>query len=252
MTAFFYVLTAIAAIVIGGFLERTAYAFPRSSFREILRPCCSSCGRELPAKAIIPIAGVFLLRCRCPHCAERQSLRVPLSEGIYALALLLLRAVYGSRYPFFLYAVLAALLLLLSLIDLDIKEVPHSLLLGVLLLGILTFVFSFFDFSESGTVWWEHLVGAFVISLPLFLLMMATGGVGGGDIKLMFVLGLLLGYKLVLLAFLFGVVLAALVAIILHFAFGKGGKFELPLVPFLSVGTLIALLCGEKVLALFF
>ena len=141
---------------------------------------------------------------------------------------------------------------MLSLIDLDIKEVPHSLLFVILLLGAMSFVFSFFDFSLTETVWWEHLVGAFAISLPLFLLMMFTGGIGGGDVKLMFCLGLLLGYRLVLLSFLFGIVSAAIVAIALHFLGGKSGKYQLPLVPFLSLGAMIAILWGGKILSLIF
>lgn len=252
MTVASYLLTALFALICGGFLGRAAYALPRGSFREILLPRCPACGRPLPHKYLIPVVGSFLLRFRCPACGEKQRVGTLLSEVIFTAALLLLRFVYSFRYPFFLYGVLAALLLMLSLIDLDIKEVPHSLILGVILLGVMTFVFSFFKFSESGTVWWEHLVGAFAVSLPLFLLMMVTGGIGGGDVKLMFALGLLLGYKLVLLAFLFGVVLAAVVAIVLLLVCGKGGKFALPLVPFLSVGALVAILCGEELLKFVF
>ena len=252
LRVFLTIITAVCGLVFGGLIERAAYALPRGRYREIYAPECPSCGRALPRKVMIPLLGALLLRFRCPHCGEKKGLRLFLSEIIFAGSLTALCLVYYARYSFFLYAVLTGILLLLSLIDLDIKEVLHSLVFAVLLLGVLAFVFSFFSFSEGGTIWWEHLVGAAVISVPLFILMMVTGGIGGGDVKLMFCLGLFLGYRLTLFCFLVGVVAAAMCAVILRIAFGKGGRFQLPLVPFLSLGALCALLCGNSVIAFFF
>ena len=245
-------LCALFGVILGGFLYRASYALPRGEYREILSPKCPYCGRALPLKYCIPLVGPILLSFRCPHCGERQGVRTLISEVLFATVTVLLYVVYSFSYLFFVYGTLAAILLVLSLIDLDIREVPHSLLLAVLVLGVLSFVFSFFSFSRTGTVWWEHIVGAFVISLPLFLLMIFTGGVGGGDIKLLFCLGLLLAYKLLLVAFFFGILLAAIVSLILRLAFGKGAKYQLPLVPFLSLGAMIALFVGERLIAALF
>lgn len=252
MAALFYVLIALFGVVAGGILASASYALPRGEYRQILAPSCASCGKKLPLKYSIPVVGSFLTRFRCPSCGEKQSVKRLISEVVFAVVCVLLHLYYGFSYLFFLYVVLAGLLLLLSLIDLDIKEVPHSLLFAVLALGVMVFVFSFFSFSLSGTVWWEHVVGAFVISLPLFILMMLTGGVGGGDIKLMFCLGLLLGFKLTVLSFFFGIIVAAVTAVVLRIACGKGGKYQLPLVPFLSLGSVVALLWGNALLTAIF
>ena len=252
MAALFYVLIALFGVVAGGILASASYALPRGEYRQILAPSCASCGKKLPLKYSIPLVGSFLTRFRCPSCGEKQGAKRLISEVIFAVVCVLLHLYYGFSYLFFLYVVLAGLLLLLSLIDLDIKEVPHSLLFAVLALGVMVFVFSFFSFSLSGTVWWEHIVGAFVISLPLFILMMLTGGVGGGDIKLMFCLGLLLGFKLTVLSFFFGIIVAAVTAVALRIACGKGGKYQLPLVPFLSLGAVVALLWGNALLTAIF
>ncbi len=252
MTALFYVVVGIVALVLGGLVARASHAVPRGEYKELFAPSCPYCGKRLPHAASIPLIGSFLIAFRCPHCGERQGGKTLTSELVFAVVCLLLHLVYGFSYLFFVYVLTAALLLMLSLIDLDIREVPHSLLFAVLLIGVLLFVFSFFDFSLTGTVWWEHLIGAVVISVPLFVLMMVTGGVGGGDVKLMFCLGLLLAWKLTIVAFFFGVILAALVALVLRIWCGKGGKYQLPLVPFLSLGAVIALLVGEKLLAIVF
>lgn len=252
MAALFYVLIALFGVVAGDILASASYALPRGEYRQILAPSCASCGKKLPLKYSIPVVGSFLTRFRCPSCGEKQGVKRLISEVVFAVVCVLLHLYYGFSYLFFLYVVLAGLLLLLSLIDLDIKEVPHSLLFAVLALGVMVFVFSFFSFSLSGTVWWEHIVGAFVISLPLFILMMLTGGVGGGDIKLMFCLGLLLGFKLTVLSFFFGIIVAAVTAVVLRIACGKGGKYQLPLVPFLSLGAVVALLWGNALLTAIF
>ena len=254
MITFVYVLLPILALFVGGAIYRFAYALPRRSFGELLSPTCHACGDPLPAALLIPIVGTFLYKGRCPVCGEKRGLGCFLSEIIFALATLLLELFVGVSFLLLIYLVTAALLLILSIVDFDIKEVPHGILLGILILGAIVFILSFFpSVALTSTVWWEHLVGAFIISVPLFIVMIVTGGgIGGGDIKLMFCLGLLLGYRLVLIAFLFGIVLAAIVSVILVIAFGKNRKFELPLVAFLSVGFLLAVLFGEKIIALIF
>ena len=252
MTVLFCFVTAIIGILLGGVLSRLAYALPREEFKGVFSPCCPSCGRPLPRRVLIPIVGSILLAFRCPHCGEGQGVKTLVSELLFGAVCLLLYLVYGFGYLFFVYALTVAILLMLSLIDLDIREIVHSLLLVILALGVLIFVFSFFSFSQTGTVWWEHLVGAFCVSLPLFILMMLTGGVGGGDVKLMFCLGFLLGYRLTLVCFFFGIVIAAIFSLVLRFVAGKGGKYPIPLVPFLSLGAVVAVLWGESLLALIF
>lgn len=245
MRYFFAAFITIIALFAGGVVSRLAYAIPRGDAREIWDPSCPSCGRRYGVRFDLPILGYFLIRARCPHCKERIAPRSLCSEILFGAATLFLYLRYGICPLFFLYLAVSALLLTLSLIDLDIKEVPHSLLLAILLFGALAFLLSFFRYSMTDVLWWEHLIGAFAISLPLFLVMILTGGgVGGGDIKLMFCLGFLLGYKAIVVCFLAGIVLAALFALFMVIRFGKSGRFQLPLVPFLSLGFLFAVTYG--------
>ncbi len=250
----FLVLFPILALFVGGLLYRFAYAYPRQSFGELLRPTCHACGSLLPKRYLIPLLGTILSSARCPVCKEKRGVGCLVSELTFACVTFLLFFFYDLSFLFLVYLVAAAVLLVLSLVDLDIKEVPHGLLLVLILLGVLLFILSFFPkVSLSKILWWEHLVGAVAVSLPLFVIMVVSGGgVGGGDVKLMFCLGLLLGYKLILLSFLFGVVLAAIFSVALIVLYGKNGKYALPLVPFLSVGAFIAMISGEKLISLFF
>ena len=253
MIVLVYILLPILALFVGGVLCRLAYALPRRSFGEILTPTCHACGDRLPLRCLIPIVGSLLHRGRCPVCGEKRGVSGLLSEIVFAGATLLLLLFCGVTLLTFIYLAVTALLLLLSLVDFDIREVPHGPLFGILFFGVLLFVLSFFpSVALTDTLWWEHLVGAFAVSVPFFIVGIVTGGMGGGDIKLMFCIGLLLGYKLVLVAFFFGIILAAVVSIILVVAFGKNRKFGVPLVAFMSFGYLVAVLFGDKLIALLF
>jgi len=249
----FFVVIPILSLFIGGELYRFAYALPRRSFGHLL-PTCRACGKRLPYRYLIPILGTILARGRCPYCEEKRGYGCLLSEIAFAIGGFLIAFRYRISFLFLAYYVVAALLILLSVIDLDSKEVPHGVLFFIMLIGLLFFILSFFPkVALTECVWWEHLVGEFVVSLPLFIIMFITGGgIGGGDVKLMFCLGFLIGYKLALVTFFFAIVLAAIVSVILLLAFKKSGGFALPLVPFLSVGFVIAIVWGnDLILALF-
>lgn len=241
-----FVIFAVG-LVVGSFLNVCIYRLPRGNFFSSSRSFCPHCGEQLRWFDMFPIVSYIVLKGRCRHCHERISLRYPIVEGMNAVIWTVAYVLLGLSTQFVVCALCSSICIVLSFIDLDIKEVPTGVLIALLVVAIAVFVLSFFEKTNVyGIVWWNHLVGAFVISAPLFVLMLITrGGIGGGDIRLMFILGLLLGYKLVLVSFLFGIIVAAIAAIILVASMGKTGKFQLPLVPFLSIGYVIASLFGE-------
>ncbi len=246
MRYFFAAFITIVSLFIGGFISRLSYALPRGEAEEVWDPTCPCCGKRYGAVYTLPILGFFLSHGRCPHCKEALVPRALVSEIVFGAAMLLLFLKLGFSVLFLAYATVSALLLLLSLIDLDIKEVPHSILLAIFLFGALFFSLSFFSYALTPVRWWEHLVGAFSVSLLLFAVMMFTGGgIGGGDVKLMFCLGFLLGYKGVIVAFLAGIVLAGAFSVFMIIKYGKSGRFQLPLVPFLSLGFLFSVTYGH-------
>ncbi|MDE6600584.1 MAG: prepilin peptidase, partial [Lachnospiraceae bacterium] len=104
------------------------------------------------------------------------------------------------------------------------------------------------DFSNILT----YLTGLFSVSIVLAVLCYATGGraIGGGDVKLMAACGLLLGWKLIILAFLLGCVLGAVIHVIRMKASGEGRVLAMG--PYLSMGVLIAALWGEQMLDWYF
>ena len=125
--------------------------------------------------------------------------------------------------------------------DRKIFELPPELNIGIAVLGAIHLIF---DLKH----WYVYLIGALCVSLPLWLLALLSGGraMGGGDIKLMAALGLLLGWQKTLLVLFIGALLGSLV----HGArvlFTKG-KHELAFGPYLAMGGIVAALYGQNII----
>ena len=133
----------------------------------------------------------------------------------------------------------------MSVIDFRTYEIPFGINLFILALGLVRAVT---DFSNILT----YLIGSLSVSIVLAILYYATGGraIGGGDVKLMAACGLLLGWKLIILAFLLGCVLGALIHVIRMKVSGEGRVLAMG--PYLSMGVLIAALWGGRLLTWYF
>ena len=133
----------------------------------------------------------------------------------------------------------------MSVIDFRTYEIPFGINLFILALGL---VRAATDFSNILT----YLIGSLSVSIVLAILYYATGGraIGGGDVKLMAACGLLLGWKLIILAFLLGCVLGALIHVIRMKVSGEGRVLAMG--PYLSMGVLIAALWGGRLLTWYF
>ena len=135
---------------------------------------------------------------------------------------------------------LAADLIVLSMIDIDTMEFDDGFSIFVLILGIIAFIIHPTNIMFT-------LLGMFVISLPMYILAVLTGGFGGADIKLMGAAGLLLGFPNILVAFFIGVLTGGMQALFL-LKKGKDRKSMMPFGPHLAIGIFVAFLYGKLIL----
>jgi leader peptidase (prepilin peptidase)/N-methyltransferase len=149
---------------------------------------------------------------------------------------------FGFSFYTILLVALFSLLLVMAMIDFDIKEIPNGIILAILFLGALSFI------DSNGVLWWEKLIGLIVMSGPFFIIGFITGGLGGGDIKLLFAAGLFLGWKLIVLGGLLGVIIGGFLAVILLVMKHAGRKSEMPLGPSLALGFIISSLWGNEII----
>ena len=150
------------------------------------------------------------------------------------------------RHPCVWAALLAlavcGILLSVSLIDAETQIIPDRLNLALAVCGAVSVLLSPAD-------WLPHVIGAFCVSVPMFLLcLVIDGAFGGGDIKLMAAAGLFLGWQNTLLAMFFGIVFGGMYGIYLLAAKKAGKKDHFAFGPFLCAGIVIAMLFGGPVL----
>ena len=236
-----YAVIFLFGITIGSFLNVCIYRIPRGETVVTTPSHCMECGHRLSWFELVPLFSYIFLRGRCRSCKSPISPQYPIVEAVNGLLYIVIFLINGFNKESVIYALFTSALLVLSVIDWRTYEIPIGINIFILVLGSLRVVLDFHHFTG-------YLIGFFSVSIPLFLLYLATKGkaIGGGDIKLMAVAGLILGWKLALLAFFIGCILGSVIHIIrMKMA---GADRVLAMGPYLSAGLFIALLWGERLI----
>lgn len=236
-------LAAVLGLVFGSFLNVCICRIPKKESIVTGSSHCTSCGAPILARDLIPVISYLVLRGRCRACKARISIRYPLVELANALAWVAVCARYGFSFDSLIYCALVSMLLIVAMIDIDTMIVPPQMTISILILGVIGL------FLIKSPTLIERGIGFLVGGLPFLLVALASkGGMGGGDIKLMAVCGLLLGWKLILLSQLVAVVAGGIYAAILLLTKRKKKGAELALVPFLAGGMFVCILFGNQML----
>jgi leader peptidase (prepilin peptidase) / N-methyltransferase len=241
MNAVAAVFTLAPALALGSFLNVVAARVPAR--RSLLRPpsSCGSCDREILWRDNVPVLSYLLLRGRCRHCSARISPLYPAVEaGTAALAVACV-AVFGPTAEAALAVGFCALLVTLSAIDIRDRIVPDRIVLPAAALVLI-----FHTLLDPSPEWLLASIGSAAF---LFAAVLAyPKGLGMGDVKLALVLGAMLGTTVSIALFL-GFLAALLPAAVLFARHGPAArKMAVPLVPFLSLGAVVALFFGERIL----
>ncbi|MCD7726693.1 MAG: prepilin peptidase [Clostridiales bacterium] len=240
-TVVFYIILFLFGITIGSFLNVCIYRIPKHEDIVLTRSHCMACGYQLKWYDMFPVFSYLFLKGRCRKCSAKLSVQYPLVEALNGAAYIVIVVVNGVNVESLLYCLLASALLVLSVIDFRTYEIPFGINLFILALGLIRVAADYHQFSV-------YLIGFFSVSVPLAVLYYLSGGraIGGGDVKLMAVCGLLLGWKLIIMAFLSGCILGA----VIHVTRMKisGEDRVLAMGPYLSMGVFIAALWGNQML----
>lgn len=233
---------------IGSFLNVLIYRIPRGESIVLPGSHCPRCKRQIKPHENIPLISYVLLKGKCKGCGWSIPIRYPIVEALMGLLASALLLKFGFSWNLVFYGVLAALLLALSVIDIQVRRLPNQLVLaGVTAAVGMTLLFRHNDIVAmiSG--------GALGLGLLLFnwlvgKMLFRKEGVGMGDIKLAGMTGLFLKPVGTALMFVIAVFSAALYGIALV-VFGKKEMLNrIAFGPFLSLGALMTLFLGEELL----
>jgi Type IV leader peptidase family./Bacterial Peptidase A24 N-terminal domain. len=241
-----YLLVFIFGTIIGSFLNVVIYRVPRNESIVYPQSHCTKCKSELKPYDLVPILSYMILKGRCRYCDDKISIRYPIVEIITGLIYLILFIYFGISIKSLSYAFLASLLIVITFIDIEHKIIPNKIILIGLIVGAVFRVLMF----NYGV--WDYIVGFFLGGGVLLLIsLLSGGGMGGGDIKLMALIGLFVGWKLTISTLFIAVLLGAVGGILLIVLKIKTRKDYIPFGPYISVACIISILYGYDLLNLY-
>jgi leader peptidase (prepilin peptidase)/N-methyltransferase len=244
----------IFGTIVGSFLNVCIYRMPRKESVVTPRSHCTSCGKTIAWFDNIPLLSQIFLLGKCRHCKARISFiyfTVELLTGALFLGFLMH---FGLSVKYAVFTALGSALIVISFIDLKIQEIPDEISLPGMATGlILCFIFPEIISAPTRP---SGLVNSALGLLAGGLLIYAMGAIGeaifkkeamgGGDVKLMAMIGAFIGWKAIILAFFLAPFFGSAVGIVAKI---KNKEDVIPYGPHLSLAGIAALLWGDKILS---
>lgn len=198
MTIVLLLYVAILGTVIGSFLNVCIYRLPLGRSVVTPRSACGACGETLKAKDLVPLLSWIFLRGKCGYCGEKISARYPFVEGLTGILFVLIFWKYHLVWPVLFGFAFTIYAIVLAFIDIDHKKIHNvSVLIGI----VMALFYQYFFYLESKDLSrvLDAFIGGFVGFFAMLLLAILSrkwfgkNGMGMGDVKLFFALGLILG-----------------------------------------------------------
>ena len=248
-TSYFAVFIFIIGACIGSFLNVCIYRIPENN--SIITPgsFCPACKKGIPFYCNIPVLSYLFLKGRCKFCHEPISIRYPLIEILAGMFAVVLFYKFGIGQVMVYWFIFTSVLITISFIDIDHQIIPDVISLP----GILVFASSFYFLPEmtlKNTLLGIVAGGGSLYAVAfLYYLLKKQEGMGGGDIKLLAMIGAAIGIKGVFFTIfagsLFGTFFGLLIMIYTKIA---DSKLKIPFGPFLSMGAILYIFFGEQLI----
>jgi leader peptidase (prepilin peptidase)/N-methyltransferase len=239
---FIAVTIFIFGLIIGSFLNVVIYRLPKGESIVYPSSHCPNCQTSLKVLDLIPLLSFLFNQRKCRYCDEKISYQYPLIELLTSMIFLLLYWQYNLSIQLLTYSFLSALLIVGSMIDLKYMIIPNQLNYFGIIVGL---ILSFFFGHQSI---YSALLGLLIPATILLLIaIVSKGGMGIGDVKLIAMIGVFIGVKYALGAIFLGALIGSIIGVGLIVTKIKGRKDRIPFGPFISLGALLMMLWGERI-----
>jgi leader peptidase (prepilin peptidase) / N-methyltransferase len=235
----------ILGLLIGSFLNVCIYRIPRNESISYPPSHCGSCGKNIKGYDLIPVISYTLLKGKCRYCKEKISIRYPAIEVLTAILFSAVYIKYGLSFELLKYITLTALLVVISMIDLETTDVYFKTILFGLITGIIFIVFGYY-LSEISVM--NYLVAGLIGGSVIALIIVITKGMGWGDAEICLVCGLYLGLRNTIVMLLFAFILGAVIGLALIVLKKKSRKDYIPFGPFIAAAAIFSILFGESII----
>jgi leader peptidase (prepilin peptidase) / N-methyltransferase len=245
------VMVAVFGAAMGSFLNVCIWRIPVGRSIVTPRSACPACGHAIRFYDNIPLISYVLLRGKCRDCRKGIPVRYPVVEGLAGALALFLFWKYGFSLMFLAVLIYVAVLIVIAFIDMDHQMIPDSITLpGIPLSMLAAMLVMNMPFLES-------LLGLIVGGGILYLIAQSYAflrkreGMGGGDIKLLAMIGAFLGWKSLIFVLLISSLSGAIVGVTLIALRKQGMKDALPFGPFLALAAVTWIFWGELFMQVF-
>jgi len=248
---FAIIAALVFGLIIGSFLNVCIFRIPRE--KSIVNPPSSCPGCDTPIKPWdnIPVISYLFLAGKCRKCGQKISLRYPAVELLNALLYIAATLQFGMGWHLPLILAFISAMIVITFIDLDFQIIPDVITVPGMIVGLAASHFLFPDpFAKDSLLGFVNsIIGLLSGGISFYLIAyLSRGGMGGGDVKMMAMVGTFMGWKGVLLTTLIGSLTGSLVGVGLMIFKGAGRKTKIPFGPFLSLGSLATLFFGQIIL----
>lgn len=239
------IVSIIFGALIGSFLNVCIIRLPKEESIVTPGSHCPHCGTPIQFYDNIPLISYIFLQGRCRHCHRTISFQYPLVEGITALSSFILFMKFGASLSYLLYFSFVAALIVITVIDLYHQIIPDVISIPGIGVGVLA------SLITPQTTLFNSLIGILLGGGSLFFVatvyqwLFKREGMGGGDVKLLAMIGAFLGWKAVILTILLGSLVGSITGIVVMILKRKDFKYAIPFGPFLALGAVISLFYGE-------
>lgn len=240
------IFSTLFGLLIGSFLNVCICRIPKGE--SIVSPPshCPTCKNRISWYDNIPLFSYLLLKGKCRKCGLQISFKYPLVELLNALLTLALFLRFGISVDFIIYSLLCSSLVVVTFIDLKHQIIPDEISLSGIFIG---FIASFFLTGQN----WKSSIAGILLGGGSLLLVASTyywltrkEGMGGGDIKLLAMLGAFLGWQSIPFILFSSSLVGSVVGITIMVAQKKDTKFAIPFGPYLAFSAVLYVFYGKE------
>ena len=238
----------IFGLCVGSFLNVCIYRLPESKSIVHPRSMCPQCGTLIRFYDNFPVLSYLLLRGKCRHCQTPISFRYPVVELLSGLFAVGVSLKYGISLEAAIYYTFIATLLVITFIDIDHQIIPDMITLpGIPICFVASFALPQITYIES-------IMGILIGGGSLFMvawlyhLLTKKEGMGGGDIKLLGMMGAIIGWKGVLFTIFVASAVGTVSGMLIMLKTRKSMKLAVPFGPFLAIGCIAYIFFGPQLI----
>jgi len=254
-----YSIAFLFGLVFGSFLNVVIHRVPRNQSIIAPRSQCPHCQTQISARDNIPLFSFLILFGKCRTCGEPINIRYPIVELLTGLVVVALLARFGLSYQLIPLVPFVFVLIVVSFIDIDFQLIPDRFTVSMTVFGLLGALLDTIipNFHFWPTTFVNALLGTLVGFFVLFLFsygyywLTGVEGMGGGDLKMLAMVGAFLGWEKTLLTLFLACFIGSLLAMPLWLFAGKGRHTRITFGPFLALGAFFCLFYGDLFITMY-